>query len=163
MNLVIALLLGLLLSFHPSASRAGTSINTIGSPDGVAINSFDTVAFFTQKKAVPGNPAFSYEWAGAKWLFVSEENLLQFKQNPERWAPQYGGNCALGVSDGYISKKPTNGQFEVMGDKLYLFPPGTNSANGAYNTFWQTGGGPKRRIADGDQQWSKLKARLEAK
>ncbi len=150
--------------FYCISCFAGSSINTLGSTDGVAINGYDTVAFFTEKKAAKGVPDFTYEWMGAKWLFATQGNLDLFKANPEQYAPQYGGNCAFGVSEGYVSTKPTNGQFEVYGGKLYLFPPGRdgNSA-GAKNAWWQYGGGPYRRIRSGDQNWPKLKESLEAK
>jgi YHS domain-containing protein len=110
-----------------------------------------------------GKPEYNFEWIGAKWLFSSQDNLNLFKADPEKFAPQYGGLCALGVSEGYISRKPANGHFEVMDGKLYLFPDGNWSSNGAYNGWWQTGGGPKQRIADGDLNWPKLKARLESR
>ena len=151
------------LLFIAHASLAGSFINTNGSHEGIAINGFDTVAFFTEKKALRGKPEHSFEWMGAKWLFASQENLSLFKANPEKYAPQYGGNCAFGASEGYISKKPANGMFEIMDGKLYLFPTGNTSSIGAYNSWWQTGGGPSRRVPDGDKNWPKLKARLEAK
>jgi len=153
---------GLLLSVGLSLSYAGTAINTIGSADGTAIKGYDPVAFFTQKKATQGNPNFSYEWSGAKWLFASEEDMQQFKQDPEKYAPQYGGHCAFGMSEGYVSKKPTNGDFEIMDGKLYLFPAGDYRGS-TKNAWWQYGGGPKRRIADADMNWPRLKAKLEAK
>lgn len=162
MKLLIASIATVFLACSSSLVAAETWINTLGSSDGVAIQGYDTVAFFTEKKAVAGKPELSHEWAGAKWLFATEENLTQFKQSPEKWAPQYGGHCALGVSDGYVSKKPTSGRFEVKGEKLYLFPSGTNSPSGAYDD-WGRKGGPSRRIPEADKNWPQLKANLEAK
>jgi YHS domain-containing protein len=159
---LLAMALGLLVGLAPLPSDAGTSINTIGSADGIAIKGFDTVAFFTQKKAVAGSSAFSHEWAGATWLFASDANLQAFKQDPEKWAPQYGGHCAFGMSEGYLSKKPTNGDFEVMGEKLYLFPAGDHRGS-TKDAWWRYGAGPKTRIADGNKHWPKHKSELEAK
>ena len=150
--------------FHWIASFAESSINTIGSNEGVAIRGYDTVAFFTEKKAVAGVPEYAYEWMGAKWLFATQSNLALFKTNPEQYAPQYGGHCALGASYGFVSKKPTNGQFEVYGGKLYLFPPGIDgNPTGAKTAWWQSDGGPPGRIRSADQYWPKLKESLEAK
>lgn len=146
-----------------TSSWAGTTINTIGSTDGVAISGFDTVAFFLQKRAVSGSAQYAYEWSGAKWYFATEENLAQFKGEPEKWAPQYGGHCALGASDGYLSTKPTSGLFEVINAKLYLFPRGNNGQNGAYDDWRRTGGEPKRRIENGVRNWPQLKATLGTK
>ena len=158
MKLFIALVF-LLLGLNPMHTLAGTAINTIGSTDGVAIKGYDTVAFFTQKKAVQGSPEFTYEWGGAKWLFVNDENLQKFKQNPEQWAPQYGGHCALGMAEGYISKKPTSGDFEVMDGKLYLFPAGDyrGSAYSAWRRY------AKFNIVAGDKNWPGFKKELESK
>jgi len=157
-----AALLAVALTAALSISHAGTSINTIGSRDGTAIKGYDPVAFFTQKKATSGSPNFSYEWSGAKWLFASEEDLLLFKQEPEKYAPQYGGHCAFGMSEGYVSKKPTNGDFEIMDGKLYLFPAGDYRGS-TKEAWWRYGRGPKQRIADADKNWPRFKTELEAK
>jgi len=156
------MVLGLLVSLVSLQTDAGTPINTIGSSDGVAIKGYDTVAFFTQKKAVAGDPTISYEWQGARWLFVSQENLQQFKENPEKWVPQYGGHCAYGMSEGYVSTKPTNGDFEVMDGKLYLFPAGDHRGS-AKDAWWRYGRGPKYRIEVADKNWPRFKSELEAK
>jgi hypothetical protein len=56
---------------------------------------------------------------GAKWKFASQAHLDQFKANPEKYAPQYGGYCAYGVSqDNLVSIEPD--KFKVEGGKLYL-------------------------------------------
>lgn len=141
---------------------AGTFINTIGSSAGIAIAGFDTVAFFTQRTATPGKPHHSMEWMGATWLFSSDENLQLFKSNPEAYAPQYGGHCAYGISENYLSKKPPNGLFDIVEGKLYLFPQGSRYPDGAYIS-WLSDGGPTRRIPTGDRNWQTLKAKLEAK
>ena len=151
------------MMFVAQASRAGTIINTNGSQEGVAISGYDTVAFFTVKNAVKGKENYSHEWMGAKWLFASEENLNLFKADPEKYAPQYGGNCSVGVSENYISRKPANGSFEIVDGKLYLFPAGTNWPDGPYRDWHQRGGGPHKRIRDGDVNWLKLKQRLESR
>jgi YHS domain-containing protein len=149
---------------HSIGSFAGSSINTLGSTDGIAIGGYDTVAFFTAKKATKGASEFMYEWMGAKWLFATQSNLDLFKENPEQYAPQYGGNCALGASEGYVSSKPTNGVFEIYRERLYLFPPGSDGDQaGARTAWWKYGGGPYRRVPAADKNWPKLKEALEAK
>jgi YHS domain-containing protein len=150
--------IGLLLMSVPAL--AGSFINTIGSNENVAINGFDTVAFFIEQKSVPGKAEHSFEWMGAKWLFASEDNLERFKAAPEKYAPQYGGHCALGVSMGYISNKPTSGLFEIVNDKLYLFPSGTRSHSGAYDEWRRV---QRVSLREGDSKWPKLKAQLESR
>jgi YHS domain-containing protein len=58
---------------------------------GVAIKGYDTVAYHTERRAVKGKKKFSHEWNDAKWYFSSAENRDLFAENPERYAPQYGG------------------------------------------------------------------------
>lgn len=151
----------LLLIGH--GALAGTFVNTIGSSEGIAISGYDTVAFFTQKKAIKGVPEYTHQWAGAKWLFSSKENLDLFVAEPEKYMPEYGGHCAYGVSEGYISSKPTIGSFEIYKGKLYLFPEGSKGGrDGVKNSWWSTGGGPAIRTREGDRNWVNLKARLES-
>ena len=87
--------------------------------DGKAINGYDAVAFFTQSKPVKGSNNFSFDWQGAKWLFANAEDLAAFKADPEKYAPQYGGYCAYGTSQGH--KAPTKVEtWTVLNNKLYF-------------------------------------------
>lgn len=160
---IVRQLLAVMIWLWAGVCAAGTAINTAGSPDGIAISGFDTVAFFTQQRAVVGKPEFSTEWAGATWRFSSAEHLALFKANPEKYALQYGGHCAWCVSEGCICGRPANGLFEVLEGRLYLFPDGNKGrANGTRNAWWTKGGGPAKRIPNSDRHWPALKARLEA-
>jgi YHS domain-containing protein len=60
-------------------------------PDGHAIKGYDTVAYFTMGKPVPGKIEFQHIWQDAKWLFSSLEHLQLFQENPAKYIPQYGG------------------------------------------------------------------------
>jgi hypothetical protein len=66
-----------------------TYINTAGSDDRLAISGFDTVAFFTEKRAVLGKPEFQHEHAGARWLFSSQQNLDLFRTSSDRCLPEW--------------------------------------------------------------------------
>lgn len=86
---------------------------------GVAINGYDTVAYFTQNKPVKGSDSFTTSYEGATWKFASKEHLALFKADPTKYAPQYGGYCAYGVAQGYlVSIEPE--QFSIIDGKLYL-------------------------------------------
>jgi len=85
-----------------------------------AINGYDVVAYFTENKAVIGNKTYSFNWKNTDWNFSSEENKKLFSQNPEKYAPKYGGYCAFAVSKGFTANTDPN-SFEVINDKLYLF------------------------------------------
>lgn len=117
--------IALLMFCFTSTVIAAPPINTLqrgffsDSETGIAINGYDTVAYFTDNKAVPGSAQFSTSWMGATWQFANSEHLAQFKQAQEKYAPQYGGYCAYGVSKGaLVSVEPE--QFSVVDGKLYL-------------------------------------------
>jgi YHS domain-containing protein len=119
-----ALLGGLAALAAPLAARAAPAINTLksgllGGRDDTAILGYDTVAYFTEGKAVKGQERFVTEWRGAKWQFASQAHLETFKAAPEKYAPQYGGYCAFGVAQGYLVKIEPD-QFKVIDGKLYL-------------------------------------------
>jgi YHS domain-containing protein len=118
------LLVGAAALFASAPVLAAPPINTLknslfGGRTDTAINGYDTVAYFTVGKPVKGEDNLAYEWMGAKWKFSSQANLDLFKANPEKYAPQYGGYCAYGVSqDNLVSIEPD--KFKVEGGKLYL-------------------------------------------
>jgi len=58
---------------------------------GLAIEGYDTVAYFTMGKPVVGKGKYRYQWEDTTWLFSSEEHLNLFKKAPEKYIPQYGG------------------------------------------------------------------------
>jgi YHS domain-containing protein len=58
---------------------------------GLAIQGYDTVAFFKESDAVKGDA--QYQWQGATWYFSSSEHRALFVANPQKYAPQYGGSA----------------------------------------------------------------------
>jgi len=58
--------------------------------EGNAIKGYDTVAYFTDGRPVKGEKEFQYEWKGAKWLFANKQHRDMFRENPVKFAPQYG-------------------------------------------------------------------------
>lgn len=65
---------------------------------------YDTVSYFKTGEPVKGSTKFTTEYMGATWRFSTAENLALFEENPERFAPAYGGYCAWAVSQGYLAK-----------------------------------------------------------
>lgn len=87
--------------------------------DGIAINGYDPVAYFTMSKPVKGDMAHTSDWEGVKMLFASAENKAMFDADPEKFAPRYGGYCAYAVSKGATA--PTDPDaWTVYEDRLYL-------------------------------------------
>ena len=95
---------------------------------GYAASGYDVVAYFSleqseigqpQPEAIPGKADLTAEYNGAKFAFSSPENLEKFVASPEKYAPQYDGHCAYGVSRG--GKVPGNPHlWRIVDDKLYL-------------------------------------------
>lgn len=83
------------------------------------IDGYDPVAYFTERKPVKGLKGFEYQWMEATWRFASKENLELFKEDPEKYAPQYGGYCAYAVSQGYTAKVDPEA-WDIVDGKLYL-------------------------------------------
>jgi YHS domain-containing protein len=111
---------------------------------GLAIKGYDPVAYFTDKKPVEGKPEFAYDWMGAKWLFASAEHRDAFAKEPAKYAPQYGGYCAYGVSQGYAVKIEPD-VWTVLDGKLYL-----NYDKGVQTTWEKDIPG---YIATADKKW----------
>ena len=84
-----------------------------------AILGYDPVGYFTEGKPVKGQDGLTFGYIGAKWKFASKAHLDLFKASPEKYAPQYGGYCAYGVSqDNLVTIEPD--KFKIIDGKLYL-------------------------------------------
>ncbi|MBY5836236.1 YHS domain-containing protein [Rhizobium leguminosarum] len=87
--------------------------------NGVAINGYDPVAYFTDHKPVKGSNKYAATYQGATFHFASAAHRDAFTANPGHFAPQYGGYCAFGTAQGH--KASTEPQaFTVVDKKLYL-------------------------------------------
>lgn len=112
---LVLLLLGGGVGFRP------IHVEPVGRQDDVAIKGYDTVAYFTEGRAVRGRAILQVRWQGARWYFSSPEHRRLFRANPERYAPAYGGYCAFCVSES--GDAVTGGDPEVFlihEQKLYL-------------------------------------------
>lgn len=69
---------------------------------GVIIEGYDPVAYFTDNKPVKGSAQFTATYEGATYWFASAEHASLFKQNPQKYAPQYGAFCGYAVSIGKL-------------------------------------------------------------
>jgi len=114
--ILIAMLFG--VGFSGIASAAKDPIYT-GLFSSLAVKGYDSVAYFTEGKPTKGSKDFEHEWQDATWRFANAENLELFKNDPEKYAPQYGGYCAYAVAiNKTASSDPT--QFHIKDGKLYL-------------------------------------------
>lgn len=84
-----------------------------------AIYGYDTVAYWTENKAVKGADEHVFTWKGAQWHFSSAENQALFESDPEKYAPQYGGYCAFGLANDKLVSIDEDA-FQIYNGKLYL-------------------------------------------
>ncbi len=84
-----------------------------------AIRGYDPVAYFKQGKPVKGTKAYHTQWNGATWYFAGKEDLDAFTANPAMYAPQFGGYCAYGTSQGAKATTQPDA-WTIVNGKLYL-------------------------------------------
>ncbi len=92
----------LLLAGLAAPGSAAEPVNT-GWLGNTAIKGYDPVAYFTTGDPVKGKKRHSTEWKGATWRFHSQAHLEKFVQDPQRYAPAYGGYCAWAVAQGDVA------------------------------------------------------------
>jgi YHS domain-containing protein len=87
----------------------------------IAIQGYDPVAYFNQKKAVKGKPTLATTYEGITYNFSSQANKDFFLKNPPSYEPQCGGWCAyaMGSSGEKVEIDPAT--FKIIDGKLYLF------------------------------------------
>src|SRR6516225_4468174 len=71
----------------------------LGEGTRLSIGGYDPVAYFTDGKPAPGKTEFEYVWHDARWRFANAAHRDLFATDPEHYAPQYDGYCAMGVAD----------------------------------------------------------------
>ena len=117
-----AVVLSTLCSFGPAMAadeaNVAPGLTYGGAPLG--LHGADPVALLDDATNAEGNASFAAAHDGVAYYFASEANMKKFEANPARYAPQYGGFCAFGVSVG----KKFDGDpryADIVGGKLYLF------------------------------------------
>jgi len=115
---------------------------------GYAVNGYDVVGYFTQGKPVEGKKTFLYQWNNAYWLFSTKQNLDSFSHSPEKYAPQFGGYCAYGVSEGHKATTEPDA-WTIVDGKLYL------NYNKDVQQLWKKD--IPGRIIKAEENWPKVK------
>jgi YHS domain-containing protein len=115
---------------------------------GVALNSYDALSYFTSAPdPIPGVKDLSFDYKGSKFYFITSSHLRTFTSDPERYAPQYGGFDAYGVSQGRkVGGHPR--VFAVVDGKLYMFSDVESRKN------WKKD--VAGNVARASEQWSEV-------
>ncbi len=105
--------------FAAVAANSVAGVQTATDANDVILAGHDAVAYFTEGRPVLGRAEFTAQHDGAVYRFASAENRDRFRENPEKYAPAYGGYCALGTSFG--KKFDVDGKaFEIVEGRLYV-------------------------------------------
>jgi len=107
----------LLLVALPTFAAEKTLVNL--DKNGVAIQGYDPVAFFTESKPVKGKLDYQSTYKGAKYFFASAEDKATFDANPAKYEPQFGGYCAYAVSQGHLAPV-TIDAFMIVNGRLLM-------------------------------------------
>jgi enamine deaminase RidA (YjgF/YER057c/UK114 family) len=94
----------------------------------LSISGYDPVAYFTDGKPVQGKAEIEYLWHKLAWRFANEAHREMFTKDPDHYAPQYDGYCAMGVSNDDAAHKDTVDPeaWAIVDGKLYL----------VHNQYW---------------------------
>jgi len=87
--------------------------------NGLGIQGYDPVAFFTDNQPVPGKPEFQLRHHGALYYFASKEHRDLFKSEPTKYEPAFGGYCAYGVSRNKLVEIDVRA-FQIVDGRLLL-------------------------------------------
>ncbi len=151
--LAAAIVAGVAIPLAAAGTATADDLVNTGYFGDVAIKGYDPVAYFTESKAIKGSPTYSHHWLGAEWHFASAENRDLFVADPARYAPQYGGYCADGVSFGTVTTNIDPQAWRIIDGKLYLsYDPG--AADGFEKK--------PSKVVDSKKHWSEVQNTLMA-
>ncbi|MCF6133126.1 YHS domain-containing (seleno)protein [Flavobacterium wongokense] len=98
-----------------------TRVSNFNLENKLAIQGYDPVAYFTQKKAVKGKSTIATTYEGVTYNFSTQANKEAFLKNPAGYEPQYGGWCAyaMGANGEKVEINPET--FKIVDGKLNLY------------------------------------------
>jgi hypothetical protein len=116
---------------------------------GVAVSGYDVVAYFTENKAVKGSKDNAVLHQGVLYYFSSAANKEEFKKNPSKYEPEYGGWCAYAMGEKGEKVEIDPKTFKIINGKLYLFY--NRLFNNTLNS-WNKNEGTLKKNADANWQ-----------
>jgi len=106
--------------------RATAQTATTPATDRIGLKGYDPVAYFTLSTPTPGLAEYEVVYDGVRYRFASARHRDLFKANPEKYAPQFGGNCANNMANG-VRRDSDPTIWVIVGDKLYVFAGATGA------------------------------------
>jgi len=146
----LALGLVLWLGAQAGAARAEEPVPAVNADDGLALEGYDPVAYFTRGEPAEGRPDLVAEHGGARYRFATPEHRERFLAEPERYLPAYGGFCAYAMSVDSIADIDPD-RWSIVDGRLYL------NAGRLASGLWALG--TKGNIERADRNWSRREKR----
>ena len=144
MSLLVTLLAVAGCVTKPGKIWQDTPVPPIDAKADLGLEGYDAVAYFTGHRPIKGSEAYTSQWQGVTWRFVSAEHRDLFAADPVHYAPQYGGYCAYAVSHGTTAHGDPN-QWAVVDDRLFV------NNNPLARKLWESH--RSRNIRVGDVNW----------
>ena len=85
-----------------------------------AFGGYDLVSYFQGSGPVIGKQNYTTRYDGLTLLFANMSNLQEFKRDPKKYMPAYGGYCATAVSSQNLIV-PNFTNFEIQNERLLFF------------------------------------------
>jgi len=118
---------------------------------GVILKGYDAVSYFSSGGPVKGTESFTASHDGATYWFANAGNRDAFKANPGKYAPSFGGFCAMGAAMG--KKLDINPQlWRVVDGRLHL-----NVHKEAQTRFLED---VKGNLAQANKNWPDIKDKM---
>ena len=86
----------------------------------LVLKGYDTVAYFTDGKPVQGTAEYEVVFDGQRYRFASAKHRELFKANPDKYAPQFSGLCAMNLSRG-VRRESDPHLWVISNGSLYVF------------------------------------------
>ena len=117
---VVIVLIGTFLLVNKVSPVGWGMWGNYNTTSGIALKGYDPVSYFNSEQPTSGDSQYTHEWRGAIWQFANAENMKLFIDNPESYAPQFGGFCSFAVSKGFTADISPEA-WHIEGGDLFVF------------------------------------------
>jgi YHS domain-containing protein len=115
----------------------------------LVLKGYDPVAYFTDGKPVQGTAEYEVVFDGQRYRFASAKHRDLFKGNPDKYAPQFSGLCAMNLSRG-VKRESDPHNWVISNGNLYVFASESGQQNFTKD--------PSTFTARANTNWKSIKA-----
>lgn len=151
MKIIFSILFGLICFSSFGQQENAIRRRNFNNENFIALRNFDPVSYFKGKPA-KGTEKIKADYKGIVYYFSSEANRDEFKKNPAKYEPVYGGWCAYTVATTGERVRIDPTAYKIIEGKLYLFH---NFSGDNRLRKWDEHKNQKQLIATADKNWIK--------